>query len=375
MPRDPRDTVAPTGRFSDELMSQLRSQGDSSKQIVSLLVFTRDGVRMVPLEAGRVVIVGRSDPASVIVEDSSLSRAHARVWLQGSQVVVEDLGSTNGCWHEGKRVPKMTLEVGAELAFGAVPASVQALDAGTGPIGGHDGFLTTLSMELSRAQHFKRGFALLMLRGSASAGPWAGDLRKQLRPFQPSALYSETTIEVLLPEQDEAQARAMAERLCAGAELRCGIALYPRHGSSAGALLEASLKALRRTSPDQHIQLPGRTRRPTTDSSKEPVMLSAASKEVFDTARRLASSTIPVLLSGETGTGKEVLARALHDWGKRAGKSMVCVNCGGIPAQLVESTLFGHERGSFTGATQQGKGVFEAADGRCFMWATSLRFG
>ncbi|MFS8069322.1 MAG: sigma 54-interacting transcriptional regulator [Byssovorax sp.] len=78
---------------------------------------------------------------------------------------------------------------------------------------------------------------------------------------------------------------------------------------------------------------------------------------------RIARSPIPVLLLGETGTGKEVVARAIHERSPRRARSMVCVNCGAIPAQLVESTLFGHERGAFTGASQQQRGIFEAADG------------
>jgi transcriptional regulator with GAF, ATPase, and Fis domain len=70
-----------------------------------------------------------------------------------------------------------------------------------------------------------------------------------------------------------------------------------------------------------------------------------------------------VVLHGETGTGKEVLARLLHEEGPRRGRRMVRVNCGAIPKDLLESTLFGHERGAFTGASQQQKGIFEEADG------------
>jgi transcriptional regulator with GAF, ATPase, and Fis domain len=72
---------------------------------------------------------------------------------------------------------------------------------------------------------------------------------------------------------------------------------------------------------------------------------------------------LPVVLHGETGTGKEVLARLLHESSPRRGQRMVRVNCGAIPKDLVEGTLFGHERGAFTGAVQQQKGVFEDADG------------
>jgi DNA-binding NtrC family response regulator len=84
---------------------------------------------------------------------------------------------------------------------------------------------------------------------------------------------------------------------------------------------------------------------------------------LFEQVERIAVSSIPVLVTGETGTGKEVIARAIHDRGPRRGRPLCCVNCGAIPSQLVESTLFGHEKGAFTGAGNQHKGVFETADG------------
>src|SRR5262249_54417902 len=68
-------------------------------------------------------------------------------------------------------------------------------------------------------------------------------------------------------------------------------------------------------------------------------------------------------LHGETGTGKEEISRLIHEGGPRRDKPMIRVNCGAIPAALVESELFGHERGAFTGAVQQKKGFLEAADG------------
>ncbi len=79
--------------------------------------------------------------------------------------------------------------------------------------------------------------------------------------------------------------------------------------------------------------------------------------------KRAAHSGIPVLLEGETGVGKELFARAIAASGDRAGKPFVAVNCGAIPANLVESVLFGHEKGSFTGATEKHAGKFLEADG------------
>lgn len=86
-------------------------------------------------------------------------------------------------------------------------------------------------------------------------------------------------------------------------------------------------------------------------------------KETVFMSRKAAASDIPVLISGETGVGKEVFAKAVHGESRRAGKPFIAVNCGAIPAQLVESTLFGHEKGSFTGAIDKAMGKFREAEG------------
>ena len=80
-------------------------------------------------------------------------------------------------------------------------------------------------------------------------------------------------------------------------------------------------------------------------------------------AFKASQSDIPILITGETGTGKEVMAKAIHGQSTRAGKPFIAVNCGAIPAQLVESTLFGHEKGAFTGATDKVIGKFREAEG------------
>src|SRR3982075_3784556 len=89
---------------------------------------------------------------------------------------------------------------------------------------------------------------------------------------------------------------------------------------------------------------------------------------VLRTAQKAASSTIPVLIEGESGVGKELFARAIHGSGERKSKPFVAVNCGAIPDNLVESILFGHEKGAFTGATERHMGKFvEASGGTLFL--------
>src|SRR5690349_12373278 len=89
---------------------------------------------------------------------------------------------------------------------------------------------------------------------------------------------------------------------------------------------------------------------------------------VLRTAQKAATSTIPVLIEGESGVGKELFARAIHGSGERKAKPFVAVNCGAIPDNLVESILFGHEKGAFTGATERHTGKFvEASGGTLFL--------
>ena len=98
-------------------------------------------------------------------------------------------------------------------------------------------------------------------------------------------------------------------------------------------------------------------------SFDELVANAASTRASIALARRAARSDIPILIEGESGTGKEVFARAIHGSSDRAGNPFVAVNCGALPAQLVESILFGHEKGSFTGATARRTGKFQEASG------------
>ena len=101
-----------------------------------------------------------------------------------------------------------------------------------------------------------------------------------------------------------------------------------------------------------------------TDEHKEGIVgASAAMQTVFKVIGQFAASDASVMITGESGTGKELVARSIHRHSHRAAKPFVAVNCAAIPENLIESELFGHERGSFTGATAQRLGKFEQCDG------------
>jgi sigma-54 dependent transcriptional regulator, flagellar regulatory protein len=102
---------------------------------------------------------------------------------------------------------------------------------------------------------------------------------------------------------------------------------------------------------------------PITAAARLPTGTSQAIRDVIALIRQVAAFDSTALVLGESGTGKEVVARAIHDLSPRRGRPFVAVNCGAIPADLLESELFGHEKGSFTGAIAARKGRFEIAEG------------
>jgi DNA-binding NtrC family response regulator len=132
--------------------------------------------------------------------------------------------------------------------------------------------------------------------------------------------------------------------------------------------LQVSLRnALATRALENELKLIKRSRTGTL-TFRDIVTRSERMQTVLRTAEKAAGSTIPVLIEGESGVGKELIARAIHGTGERRAKPFVAVNCGAIPDNLVESILFGHEKGAFTGATERHTGKFvEASGGTLFL--------
>lgn len=162
------------------------------------------------------------------------------------------------------------------------------------------------------------------------------------------------------------------------------IVLMTGHGSAVGALDAVALGAYdyllkpfsahdvqslssavrRRTESREKRKVPGIPELDQTYTSDiDLIGRSAPFVELMKLVGRVAVTNLPVLITGESGTGKEVVARAIHRRSPRAGKPFVAVNCAAIPSELIESELFGHVRGSFTGATADRRGLWEEADG------------
>jgi DNA-binding NtrC family response regulator len=127
--------------------------------------------------------------------------------------------------------------------------------------------------------------------------------------------------------------------------------------------LQVSLRnALATSALETEVQRFKRSREGTL-TFKDIITRSPRMQAVLKTAEKAAGSAIPVLIEGESGVGKELIARAIHGSGERRARPFVAVNCGAIPDNLVESTLFGHEKGAFTGATERHAGKFVEASG------------
>jgi two-component system, NtrC family, response regulator AtoC len=160
------------------------------------------------------------------------------------------------------------------------------------------------------------------------------------------------------------------------------VVLMTGHGSAAGALdatafgaydyllkpfgpeeLQSLSTALREQFLNRPQRLFTRRRGGSHDSDIDLIGRSHAFIEVMKQVGRVAATNLPVFLTGESGTGKELVASALHQHSGRADRTFVAVNCGAIPAELIESELFGHTRGSFTGADRDRRGLWEEADG------------
>ena len=123
-------------------------------------------------------------------------------------------------------------------------------------------------------------------------------------------------------------------------------------------LLAVVSRALAAPAPEVPASAPAET------EEKLPLIgRGAAMQEIYRTIARLTTADLTVMINGESGTGKELVARALHDYGRRRGGPFVPINMAAIPRELIESELFGHERGAFTGATNRNQGRFEQANG------------
>ena len=316
-------------------------------------------------ESGEATI-GRAPECVVVLEDDSVSRTHARLSITPHVVTATDLGSQNGTSINGQRiteprvlVPGDLIDIGVyTIVFSAErPIAFRAVVAPSE-------LERRLDEELERSAGYGRSFGIVVIRFTTPVrNEIEAQLARTLRAIDVAAWTGPTELAVLVPELDSGGVRSAAAAIGAvfgGA--RVGWAGCPDDGADEAALFAGARSAALASEPGteaaarrqvQRLELTGRT-----ILIAEPSMI-----QLYALVERLAPSDVSVLVRGETGSGKDLVAAALHQRSRRRDAPFVAINCAALPEQLIESELFGHERGAFTGAAAASPGAFEAASG------------
>jgi DNA-binding NtrC family response regulator len=324
----------------------------------SLTVMSPAGVITSSLPESGEIVLGRGEECELRIDDTKASRRHAVIRIANDHVEVEDLGSTNGTLVGDRRLQKgepVVLAVGDMITIGSTVLTLRSEEprAPAVRLWSRDAFLSRLDEERRRAVLDGSTFAVVQVRleggsmtdprkstsGDAALGDEVGRaelleaaLRETLRPTDVVGSYATGAYDVLLPSVSKEEAERLTDQIRAslgqeGFRVEVVVACYPR-GIAEG--------AADRTGSTERL---------------EPLVA------------KVAASDINVLILGETGAGKEVLARTIHQRSPRSAGPLLCINCAALSSTLLESELFGHERGAFTGATQSKAGLLESAQG------------
>jgi DNA-binding NtrC family response regulator len=308
--------------------------------------------------------LGRSSENTVRIAHPSVSRRHAILHV-GDTIEIEDLASANGVRVQDRPVPANTraaVEVGEVVELGDVMLVIRrAAPQAVRPrrLWPHGYFEGRVEEQCARAERSAEMFAVL--RMGIEVPPPAGTIEAAftvtLRSLDVLALYAPGEYEVLLVDTLPEDAEKVSQRLVKeiqsrGGRVRVGLALYPRHGTTPEALIARACDLVRGFPDTTEVDQPA-----------PPTTTSPAMQTLERLTRQVAASDLSVLILGETGVGKEVLAEKVHRFSPRAKGPFVRLHCAAFSESLLESELFGHEKGAFTGAHQAKPGLFETAQG------------
>ena len=360
-----------------------------------LIIRTKDKDRIYNFQGTKDVIIGRREDAQIPLEDEQASRNHAKISFVNSKIVVADMGSTNGTMVNGSLIKEKTLEDGDEVMIGAsvlqffVPTSMGDKSQGI-TIRTHNYFETRLNEELDRAARYSRPLSLLMIginfrelikseeksvldhKKGLIIAELVVMIKAMIRTMDIISSYSSEELELMLPETDKAHALKLARRISedsvktVGIPVNVGISSFPEDSQSKELLVDKCRQALKlsRSKKTEAIADAAKENvKHITVIDREVVIHSEKLQAIFEMITRVASSNINVLVLGETGVGKEVIAEAIHHRSARKTQTLISVNCAALTETILESELFGHEKGSFTGADKLKIGLFESAKG------------
>ena len=320
---------------------------------------------MLSLEPGDDVTFGRAEEATIRIDDQRASRKHARIWREGRYVFVDDLGSRNGTLVNGLPVGlKQRLGPGDEVTIGSssIVVSSLAVKSAQHRILSDGEFEENLELEIYRAKRFKRPISLAVLRLACDKEAIHGrlvEMSATLRLTDVWGRFGPRDYALLLPEAERKSAQEVLTRIvgcldkAVRHEVAYAVASVPEDARAPEALLEVARRRLRERRVGDKSAL--------FKVGSGVVSGSRQMQTALNLAQRVAKHNTTVLIFGETGSGKQVVAEEIHRSSKRFEKPLVQLNCGALPPTLLESELFGHERGAFTGAHKRRIGHVEAA--------------
>jgi len=334
-----------------------------------LLVFSGSSSWMYPLPACGDVVIGRSETADLRIDHGAVSRRHARLVLDGDAVSVFDLGSHNGTYVNHSKItgrrelrPNDVITIhGTTLVFHATPAA-----APCAAVLELAALRKRIGHELERTTETERLFSLLCLVGATGHRPTIQRMAiAQLRRVDAVAWSADGALYVLLPDAGADEAVAVASRIRSRMErsaLRIGHATCPGDGRDPDVLIARAHEAAAGAQPGKIARIEPAFRMLPVGGQRV-IVADPAVARLYALIERLAPVALPVLVTGETGCGKELVATAIHARSPRAGKHLISLNCAALHEALVESELFGHERGAFSGAVAARAGLIESASG------------
>lgn len=324
-----------------------------------LVVVAGDGVTTHALpERGRLT-VGRAEGCDVSIDDPEISREHAVVHV-GDVVSIEDLRSANGTHVRGRRIPAkqpIPIGVGQVVDVGGAMLVVQLARQASKTrrrLGSHAYFEARLEEACERTAGRRTAFTVLRVSFDCEAptGVVQEALTSVLRSSDVVASYAPGEYEMLVLDTGNSRAEKLVAELRsklndAEVTARIGFASHPRDGATPDGLMAAASTNLARPEHEEGSL----------------ILVDGAMKDLYRVVDRIAQGTISVLLLGETGVGKEVVAAQIHQRSPRRSAPFVPFNCAALSDTVVESELFGHEKGAFTGADEPKVGLLESANG------------
>lgn len=319
------------------------------------LVFFRRGdeVLRISLERKKTVL-GRGERCDVVIPDPEVSRQQAAVYLENNQVWhLEDL-SGKGTPVAGNVVTKTALQDGTDIALGQWRA-IYRESSSTGVAGATEvGLRTQLQIKDPTAEKFQPVQVRIKQGPREDTLKFIGDsLTFGKEPGNDFVINDKFISGRHLKATRKAGLIHVVDQHSTNGTFFNNLRLY-----EAEVPVGTSLRL-----GETQITFEPLTHASSNSTFEGMIGNDASIRQVIELIQRVAPSTAPVTILGESGTGKELVARALHVRSQRAQQAFIPVNCAAISAELIESELFGHEKGSFTGATNARKGAFEEADG------------